>query len=93
MDTTNMDERQFVQEEEQEIDLVELALKIWKERKFLLKLSGMAIVVGLIIAFSIPKEYTTTVKLAPISLRYSQSSKFLERTALKMQVRLSYFIL
>ena len=65
MDTTNMDERQFVQEEEQEIDLVELALKIWKERKFLLKLSGMAIVVGLIIAFSIPKEYTTTVKLAP----------------------------
>ena len=35
MDTTNMDERQFVQEEEQEIDLVELALKIWKERKFL----------------------------------------------------------
>lgn len=52
-------------EKEQEIDLLELAQKLWEQRKFLLKVCGVAAVVGLIIAFSIPREYTTTVKLAP----------------------------
>ena len=49
----------------QEIDLIELAKHLWSERRFLLKCCGIAIVVGLVIAFSIPKEYNTTVKLAP----------------------------
>lgn len=49
----------------QEIDLIELAKRLWSERKFLFKCCGIAIVIGLIIAFSIPKEYSTTVKLAP----------------------------
>ncbi len=49
----------------QEIDLVELAKRLWRERKFIFKCCGVAIVVGLVIAFSIPKEYSTTVKLAP----------------------------
>ena len=64
MDTINKIKRQELPEE-QEIDLIELAQKLWKERKFLLKGCGIAVVVGLIVAFSIPKEYTTTVKLAP----------------------------
>lgn len=51
--------------EEQEIDLVELVQKLWKERKVLLKVTGISVFVGLIVAFSIPKEYITTVKLAP----------------------------
>lgn len=51
--------------EEQEIDLVELAKRLWEERRFLLKCCGMAVVAGLIVAFSLPKEYSTTVKLAP----------------------------
>lgn len=51
--------------EEQEIDLIELAQYLWKERKLLIKACGVAVVVGLVVAFSIPKEYTTTVKLAP----------------------------
>ncbi len=51
--------------EEQEIDLVELAQKIWKQRKFILKICGIALLIGLIVAFSIPKEYSTTVKMAP----------------------------
>lgn len=50
---------------EQEIDLVELAKRLWGERKFLFKCSGIAVVIGLVVAFSIPKEYSTTVKLAP----------------------------
>lgn len=51
--------------EEQEIDLLELAGKLWAARKMILKWAIVGAVVGLIIAFSIPKEYTTTIKLAP----------------------------
>ena len=53
MDTINEIKRQELPEE-QEIDLIELAQKLWKERKFLLKGCGIAVVVGLIVAFSIP---------------------------------------
>ena len=49
----------------QEIDLIELAKRLWKKRKFIFKCCGIAVVVGLVVAFSIPKEYCTTVKLAP----------------------------
>lgn len=50
---------------EDEIDLIELAQKLWKERKFILKACAIGALVGLIVAFSIPKEYKTEVKLAP----------------------------
>ena len=53
------------QPEEQEIDLLELAARVWADRKLVLKWCGVAVVVGLVVAFSIPKEYTTTVTLAP----------------------------
>ena len=39
--------------QEEEIDLLELALKVWAERKFILKTCGYAVLVGLVIAFSI----------------------------------------
>lgn len=55
------------QAEEQEIDLIELAQKVWAERKLLFKACGIAVVVALIVGFSIPKEYTTEVTLAPES--------------------------
>ena len=51
--------------EEQEIDLMELALKVWAERKWVIKMSAIAAVIGVIVAFSIPREYATTVTLAP----------------------------
>lgn len=51
--------------DEQEIDLLELAGKLWKQRRRLIKWSICGAVIGLVIAFSIPKEYTTSVKLAP----------------------------
>jgi capsular polysaccharide biosynthesis protein len=51
--------------DEQEIDLLELAQKLWKERKLIIKVCCAAAVVGLVVAFSIPKEFTTTVTLAP----------------------------
>lgn len=53
------------QPEEQEIDLIELAQKVWASRKLVFKACGYAVIVGLIVAFSIPKEYSTSVTLAP----------------------------
>lgn len=50
---------------EQEIDLLELARKIWAEKRKLIKWGAVGLVAGVVIAFSIPKEYTTTIKLAP----------------------------
>ncbi|PXV62194.1 subunit length determinant protein [Dysgonomonas alginatilytica] len=50
---------------EKEIDLIDLAKKLWEKRKFILKVSAIGFVIGVVITFSIPKEYTTTVILAP----------------------------
>ena len=61
-------------QEEQEIDLLELAQKLWKRKKMFYKALGGALVIGLIIAFSIPKEYSVTVTLAPESTRRTSSS-------------------
>lgn len=55
------------QSEEQEIDLIELAQKVWASRKLIFKACGIAALVGLVVAFSIPKEYSTSVTLAPES--------------------------
>lgn len=51
--------------EEKEIDLLELVYKLWDQRKTILIWCMWGVLAGLIIAFSIPKEFTTTVKLAP----------------------------
>ncbi len=51
--------------EEQEIDLIELVRKVWAERILICKVCGIAVLVGLIVAFSIPKEFATSVTLAP----------------------------
>lgn len=52
---------------EKEIDLIDLGNKLWQKRKFILKVSLVGLVVGVMVAFSIPKEYTTMVILAPES--------------------------
>lgn len=56
---------QRADDDSQEIDLLELARKLWDGRRMLLKWAIYGAVAGLVIAFSIPKEYTTTIKLAP----------------------------
>ena len=61
----NLREPEENQNEEKEIDLLELAYKLWANRKMLLIWCMWGVIAGLIIAFSIPKEYTTEVKLAP----------------------------
>lgn len=52
-------------EDAQQIDLVELLQKLWAGRRLIVKWCLAGALAGLVIAFSIPKEYTVTVKLAP----------------------------
>lgn len=52
-------------DDEKEIDLIELAMKLWQQRRRIMIWCGIGAVLGLIIAFSIPKEYATEVTLAP----------------------------
>lgn len=49
----------------QRVDLIDMVLKLWNQRRSIAKSCGIAAVVSIIIGFSIPKEYTTTVTLAP----------------------------
>src|SRR5574344_1736916 len=58
-------ENPLQQEQEQDIDFLELAQKVWAERKLVIKVCAIAAVVGVVVAFSIPKEYTASMKLAP----------------------------
>ena len=55
------------EEEEQEIDLMEYARKLWESRKTLLIAAGIAAVLGVVIALTTPRQYTVTVTLAPES--------------------------
>lgn len=53
--------------EEKEIDLLEIVYKLWSRKKLILVWCMWGVIAGLVIAFSIPKEYSTSVKLAPES--------------------------
>ena len=53
------------EEEEMEIDLMEYARKLWAARKLLMKVAGVAVIVGVVIALTTPKQYTVNVTLAP----------------------------
>lgn len=61
------EQRQDNISEEKEIDLLALGKKIWLKKKFIIKVVGIGFIFGLVVAFSIPKEYTTTVILTPDS--------------------------
>lgn len=51
--------------EEQEIDIMELVAKLWKNRKKIIIWCVVGAVVGLVAGFSIPKTYRASVTLAP----------------------------
>ena len=65
---------QYQEEDELEIDLMEYARKLWAARKLLLKVAGIAAIIGIIIAVSIPKKYTADVTLSPESNKSGSSS-------------------
>lgn len=53
------------EDDELQIDWMEILRKIIAIRKTLYKAAGVGLVLGIIIAFSIPKQYTVTVTLSP----------------------------
>lgn len=52
-------------DEESEVDLLELAMRLWQSRRKLIKWTLWGAVIGVALAFSIPREYTTDAKLSP----------------------------
>ena len=64
---------QYQEEDELEIDLMEYARKLWAARMLLLKVAGIAAVVGVVIALTTPKQYTASVTLAPESSKGGSS--------------------
>ena len=58
-------DKQYIEEEdEMQIDWLGMLKKAWEGRMFILKCGIVGVIVGLIAAFSIPKEFTTSVNLA-----------------------------
>lgn len=51
--------------DEMEIDLMEILRKIISIRKTLYKAAGIGLIIGVVIALSIPKQYTVKVTLSP----------------------------
>lgn len=51
--------------DEQEIDWMDILRRIYAIRKSLYKAAGVGVILGIIIALSIPKQYTVTVTLSP----------------------------
>lgn len=53
--------------QEQEIDLVEVVRKLWKNRRFILKITAAFIVLGILVALFSAKEYTAGCTMVPQS--------------------------
>lgn len=73
MDSNTTNERN-VKPNPQEIDLLKLVRKIWNSRNLILKVCGIGTLIGLIINFGTPKEYTASTLVAPEGYRRSSSS-------------------
>ena len=58
----------------QEIDLLELIRKLVKKKKSIFKAAGYGALIGLVVAFSLPREYTVSVTLSPESGKTGGSS-------------------
>lgn len=56
---------QEAENDELEIDWMDILRRIYAIRKTLYKAAGVGVVLGIIIALSIPKQYTVTVTLSP----------------------------
>ncbi len=54
-------------EQEDEINLIELAYKLWSKRKFIMLVAGIAFFIGLLVAIFSAKEYTARILVVPQS--------------------------
>lgn len=75
MNTNTTDELNAKQPSQQsEIYRLEFARKLWSSRKLILKACCIGAAMGIVITFSIPKEYTASTLVAPEGYRRSPSS-------------------
>lgn len=58
-------ERDKVKADEFEIDLLDILRKVIGIRKILYKAAGVGLIIGIVVAISIPKQYTVKVTLSP----------------------------
>ena len=70
----NINNTQTENGKEQEIDLLELVGKLWRKKKQICKAAGYGALIGLVVAFSLPREYTVSVTLSPESGKTGSSS-------------------
>lgn len=61
-------------DKEQEIDLLQLLVRLWLQKYRICKVMAIAFLCGIVIAYSIPKEYSVTVTLAPEASRKTSNS-------------------
>lgn len=59
-----------------EIDLRALIYNLWNKRKTILKIMGIGLLAGIVIAFSIPKTYKVDITLSPESGQNSNTNNF-----------------
>lgn len=57
-----------------DFDYIKYCKIIWQSKKTIFKICGISTLIGIIVAFSIPKEYTTTVTLASEVTKSSSTS-------------------
>ncbi|MDD4500465.1 MAG: Wzz/FepE/Etk N-terminal domain-containing protein [Bacteroidales bacterium] len=50
---------------EDEIDIVEIIQKLWRNRKFILKVTAVFAILGLTVAISTPNVYTASCTMVP----------------------------
>ena len=72
-----MDEQRYIEEQYDEIDIMELVRKLLKSWKLIAVYCAVAAVIGLVVGFSIPKEYTVNAKLAQRLRRNQEADSFL----------------
>lgn len=72
--STNIQNNENPRSEEQEIDLIELIRTLWLQRKLVLKITGVFIFLGLLIALFSAKEYTASCEFVPQSSKNTSSS-------------------
>lgn len=60
-----MEQEQINRQEENEIDLIEVVRKLWKRRRFILKVTGVFICLGVLVALFSSTVYTASCTMVP----------------------------
>ncbi len=57
-----------------EIDIKEIIVKVWQKRRFIFKVTGISLLIGVFIAFTSPVSYTASCTVVPQTGQKSNSS-------------------